>query len=287
MNRPVDHVLLTRFNLPSTGVERSIREQEGWLANRVGLFDRYCVPSVRAQTNRNFNWIVYFDPQSPDWLKDRVRQYAATGLFTPVYRPSVSREELLGDIRSVVAGEGHSLVTTNLDNDDALATDFIDRVQALPRQPLRTAVFLTTGLIKRSSRLYLRVDRDNAFCTVTEPWDSPVTCWADWHVLLRRSMPVIEQAGAPAWLQVVHGENVSNRVRGRLVAAGEWGRLFPGALDDVQTPAPVEILQDRLLAGPARSMTELTRSVVKRVALMLLGKDGFYRLKSLLSGGQR
>ncbi|HEU4807638.1 MAG TPA: glycosyltransferase, partial [Homoserinimonas sp.] len=274
MSHPVHHVLLTRFNLPSAGVERSIREHEGWLANRIELFDRYCVPSVRAQSNRNFSWIIYFDPHSPDWLTRRVRDYAESGLFTPLYRAAVSREDLLSDIRGTVAPGGGRLVTTNLDNDDALATDFVDRIQSLCDQERRTAIFLVTGLIKSGTGVYLRVDRDNAFCTVAEPWDAPVTCWADWHVLLRRSMPVVERQGQPAWLQVVHGENVSNRVRGRLADPRPWRPLFPGALDDVPAPRAVDLLGDRLVAAPARATREIARGGAKRLVLAVLGKDG-------------
>lgn len=283
MTDTVDHVVLTRFNLPSAGVERSIREQEGWLTNRWELFERYCVPSVLSQTNQNFTWIIYFDPQSPPWLIDRAQDYANSGLFRPVYRASVSRDELLGDIRGVTAAGGHSLATTNLDNDDALAVDFVARIQRVPRQPERTAVFLANGLIKSPSGLYQRVDRDNAFCTVVEPWAAPTTCWSDWHMLLRRSMPVIEEQGAPGWLQVVHGENVSNHVRGRLTSPHPWTDLFPGALADVPAPGFAAIATDRLVRGPARAMRDLARGSLKRLALAVLGKDGLDRVKVMLS----
>lgn len=283
----VDHVLLTRFNLPSAGVERSIREREGWLTNRVALFDRYCVPSVRAQGNRNFHWIIYFDPHSPDWLTRRVREYAASGLFVPVYRAEVSHEQLLSDLRDAVPERAGRLLTTNLDNDDALATDFVDRVQKLSVQEPRTAIFLVTGLIKSGADLYLRVDRDNAFCSVAEPWGNPATCWADWHVLLRRRMPVVEQRGAPAWLQVVHGENVSNRVRGRRVDPRAWRSLFPGALEDVPAPGPIDLLADRLIASPARATRDAARSGAKHLLLAAVGKDGLDRLKLRLSGAGR
>ncbi len=42
----VDHVLLTRFNLPTPGVEGLIRAREGWLQDRIELFELYCAPSV-------------------------------------------------------------------------------------------------------------------------------------------------------------------------------------------------------------------------------------------------
>lgn len=282
MTGAVDHVLLTRFNLPSAGVERSIRAQEGWLVNRWGLFETYCVPSVLAQTNQRFEWIIYFDPQSPAWLIDRVAEHAQAGLFHPIYRASVSREELLGDIRSVTDGTGH-LITTNLDNDDALAVDFVDRIQRVPRPVERTAVFLATGLIRSGNRLYLRVDPDNAFCTVVEPWNTPTTCWSDWHMLLRRSMPVIEQRGSPAWLQVVHGENVSNHVRGRLTSPAPFIDLFPGVLGDLAVPGAAALARDRLVSAPVRSTRDFARVSAKRVALAVLGKDGLDRVKVMMS----
>ncbi|MBY8850425.1 putative rhamnosyl transferase, partial [Saccharothrix sp. MB29] len=68
----MDHVVLTRFNLPSVGAESVVRAQEGWLTKRVGLFERYCLPSVAAQTSSDFRWLIYFDPESPQWLKDRI-----------------------------------------------------------------------------------------------------------------------------------------------------------------------------------------------------------------------
>lgn len=287
MTDTIDHVLLTRFNLPSAGVERSIRDQEGWLTHRVALFERYCLPSVMAQSIRNFSWIVYFDPASPDWLKARVAQYSATGILTPVYRASVSREQLVGDIHEATGGRGELLATTNLDNDDAIAVDFVERIQAIPRPANRTAVFLVRGLIQGQAGTYLRVDRDNAFCTVIEPSGAPTTCWADWHMLLRRSMPVVELAGAPGWLQVVHGENVSNRVRGRLVSPVPWRRLFPGALDDAVAPRAGALVRDRLVSAPMRALRETARGGAKTLALAVLGKDGLDRLKLALAGGGR
>ena len=45
----LDHVILTRFNLPTGGVEGIMRAREGWLRERIDLFERYCAPSVAAQ----------------------------------------------------------------------------------------------------------------------------------------------------------------------------------------------------------------------------------------------
>jgi hypothetical protein len=44
----IDHVLLTRFNLPSKGPESLICTMHGWLQRRVELFMKYTISSITA-----------------------------------------------------------------------------------------------------------------------------------------------------------------------------------------------------------------------------------------------
>lgn len=278
----IDHVILTRFNLPSGGIEARIRAGESWLVNRWSLFERYCVPSVAAQTNHNVQWIIYFDPESPEWLKTSIAPYADRGTFTPIYRAEVSYPDLLADVRGVSSGTAGMLITTNLDNDDGLAIDFVERLQSAVDFSDRRAVYLVNGLIMGPGGVYLRKDPDNAFCSVAEPWDQPKMCWADWHLMLRRTMPVVEIEGAPGWLQVVHGENVSNRVRGRLISPAPWSSRFPGALANAPEPGGWGIARDLLISSPLRWLRDTGRATARRAAIAALGKDGMQRMKARL-----
>ena len=283
----VDHVLLTRFNLPTAGRESHVRAQEGWLRDRVELFERFCLPSVRAQTSGNFRWIIYFDPESPTWLKEMIPRLAGDGGFVPIFRESVNHEELLGDLIEVVGKPRKRLVTTNLDNDDGLALDFAERLQMQATIPTgRTAIYFSRGLILNGKDLYSRVDRRNAFCSVVESWEEPVTCWADWHNLLGKSMPVREVAGSPAWLQVVHGGNVSNRVRGRMVSSVFHLKSFPVIPPDTAYPSDRAIRWENLVVAPARYLGERGRSIVKWLMIMVLGKNGLSRVKEMLPAGK-
>lgn len=279
MTHNVDHVLLTRFNLPTNGVEGLIRARDGWLRERVALFECYCAPSVHSQTCQNFRWIVYFDPDSPGWLRDWISAHAP-GRFTPVFRSSVSSDDVVADIRTLFGSDASVLVTSNLDNDDALALDFVERVQSAAPQVDRTAVYVAHGLIKSRHRIYLRRDQRNAFCSVVESWDSPSTCWCDWHNLLGKSMQVLELTEAPGWLQVVHGRNVSNRVRGRLVSASRYADLFPGLLNDVAPVSFMTYANDLILARPFRTLKEAGRAALKGVAMKTVGKEGLSRVKT-------
>lgn len=281
MNAQVDHVILTRFNLPSAGVEGVIRARVGWLRERLALFERYCLPSVLMQTNQFFHWIIYLDPESPDWLMERIEQLGSGGTFTPVYRTAVSNDELCSDLRAVSGARHNSLITTNLDNDDALALNFVARLQEAPDTDGRCALYLTRGLIRNGRSLYLRTDPSNAFCSVREDWEGARTCWTDWHNLLAKTMPVRELTGAPAWLQVIHGSNVSNRVRGRRVAAAPFASSFRGLLEGIEDPGIRDELWDAVVWRPTRFATETGRAAAKRTVLALGGKAGLDRVKSL------
>ncbi len=276
----LSHVLLTRFNLPSVGVESLIRAREGWLRERVVLFEKYCLPSVLAQDCQNFEWIVYFDPESPAWLHRRIDTYRETGVLTAVLRTEVPREQLRSDIAAVVDPRTEVLITTNLDNDDGIARDFVSRLQAVAAPAERVAVYLTTGLIKSPRGVYVHHDPNNAFCSVREPYRAPVTCWSDWHNLLSRSMPAVAVDSPPAWLQVVHGANVSNRVRGRLVAPGRYAPRFGRMLDDVPQPTRGALLRDGAVFGPARAVREAGRAGVKKALVAVGGTDGLDRVKA-------
>ncbi len=286
----IDHVILTRFNLPSAGPEGLVRARPNWLRERIALFEKYTIPSVVAQTERNFSWIVYFDPDSPEWLKERIVGHGRA--YTPLFRAEVSPGVLVEDLARLTGGRGERLITSNLDNDDGIALDFVARIQAVADDRPQVAVFLTKGLIKSAGRLYSRTDRHNAFCSVVETWTAPRTCWSEWHNLLATTMPVVELAGQPGWLQVVHGSNVSNRVRGRRISAHGLPDLFGTLLDDVSDvdgagTFRTRFLVDRYLAGPLRSARDLARGAVKGVLLRVLGKSGLDRAKYILARAAR
>lgn len=276
----VDHVLLTRFNLPSVGAESIVRAKDGWLRARIELFRRYCLPSVLGQTRQDFKWIIYLDPQSPEWLVSVMDDLNHRGTFTPIYRAEVGRTELLGDLRLVSGAHHRELLTTNLDNDDGLAADFVERLQAAGSYGTRSALYLTNGLITSGSALYLRRDRSNAFCSVREDWEAARTCWSDWHNLLGQSMNVRELGGAPAWLQVVHGSNVSNRLHGKRVSAAPYLDAFGSLLNDIDDVGRLDLLRDRALERPRRIARDSGRSLLKHAAMTVLGKEGLDRLKS-------
>lgn len=286
-----DHVFLTRFNMPSEGVENHIRQNPQWLKDRVRLFETYCLPSMRAQTLPDYRWIVYFDAQSPTWLRDRIDAWSILVPMHPVFRVTVSRQERLADILEAVRQPADYLLTTNLDNDDGLALDFVERLARFEAQETRTVLYFGRGLIQANDRLYLREDRTNAFCSVLESWSNPVTCWVAPHNQLQQLMPEVVLDGPPAWMQTIHGNNVSNRVHGRLVAPAPYLNTFAG-LDKLPAIGRHDLVLDLCLGVPQRAAVSSARHAVKWLALHLGGKSTsdklkiiWYRLRKTLGAG--
>jgi hypothetical protein len=287
MTADVGHVLLTRFNLPTHGHESLVRAKANWLHDRTQLFDRYCHPSVAAQTDQNFSWVIYFDPESPEWLMNWIRAHEAAGHFTPLFREQVPREVLLADIEEVLGRRPNWLITSNLDNDDSIAVDFVERVKSAPTKGSRTAVYLADGLIRRDGKLYRHHYPLNPFCSVVETWDAPVTAWNYWHISLPDHMPATILRGGPGWLQVVHGANVSNRVRGRLTRTAQHRSAFPGLLEDLDEPSPTARIADALVAVPMRAVREGGRAAAKAAITRVGGREAVNQARTVLAGARR
>lgn len=273
------NVFLTRYNLPSEGVESLIRAKDGWLRERTELFERYTVPSVRAQLGEDIYWVVYLDTESPQWLLDKMYGWRDESLLTPVLRTSVSPEDRAHDIRQAVGRDSGPVITANLDNDDGLAKDFVQRLRQAPVNGERNALYIAHGLISNGARTYLREDRVNAFCAVREDLADPVTCWTDWHNRLGLHMPVVEVEGGPGWLQVIHGTNVSNRVRGTIVDPAPYRELFGELLDGIEAPTRAELARDRFVEAPSRWLRDSARGQARAGLVKVLGKERFNAMK--------
>ena len=117
------------------------------------LFERYCLPSLKGQTCKNFDWIVLFDSTTPERYKQKIEEYQKDfQQFVPVfvkleegrYFAEVFRDEVVKRITNDNArstsgrlqGKNHDLnkewgrvITTYLDNDDALNVRFVEDLQ--------------------------------------------------------------------------------------------------------------------------------------------------------------
>lgn len=270
----VVHVILTRFNLATPGRESAIRNQPGWLAGRFALFERYCLPTVAAQQGarqgRDFRWIVYFDEATPEPFRARIAACRAVCDFHPYFTPIFPGERWGISARAVLAAEGREapwLLSTRLDNDDGLAVDFVARVQAAASSvPAgRVAFNVTEGYVFDGARAYAHAHPSNAFASLVEPWASARTVSDHQHMHLGETAPIVQVGGPGGWLQVVHGGNVSNKIRGRRVPAAELAGRFPARLALGAPASAAAIAAENLFVAPLREARDRAAGLVRRL----------------------
>lgn len=277
MTLAIRHVFLTRFNLATPGREAAHRVRAGWLEERFDLFERYCLPAMAAQTEQDFDWIVYFDDQTPAWARARVDATRRVRAFHPCYTALFDAD---GWARSTLAHVGAErrdvLLTSNLDNDDGLAIDYVARVQAAARaewRGARVALNMTNGFVLNGDALYRHHHRSNAFSNLVEDYAAPHTINTLRHMEIANHVPLVQMGGPGGWLQVVHDDNVSNRVRGTRVSRLEATARFPEILvRDVIDPGVAALAIDRVVTAPMRMLRDIAFGGARHALALVRGQ---------------
>lgn len=130
----LQHFILTRFNVHLWNKAKDGRKVRTtrWLEHRFQLFEKYCLPSVKNQTLQKFEWIVLFDNMTPDSFKERIAGYQkeCPQLRSVFVKPEngwrfaeIFRSEIVKRLKS------KRVLTTYLDNDDALNVRFAEDLQ--------------------------------------------------------------------------------------------------------------------------------------------------------------
>ncbi len=134
-------------------------------------------------------------------------------------------------------------------------------------------------------RAYWHSDKSNAFASMVEPWEGALSIWHDRHTQLAAVAPILQLDDAPAWIQLIHGRNVSNRVRGRLADPRALA-TFPLPADELVPQSRAALLADRLYSTLFRDAWEAVRSAIVRLIRVLLPARVLDRLKSALARGR-
>lgn len=263
----MQHFILTRFNIASPGREAPIRNSPGWLERRFDLFEMYCLPSMAAQQHGAYRWLIYFDEETPQAFRERIAAAQARVPFDAIFVGPFRASLAASDIAARLTSQEGRLVTTRLDNDDAIADDFLATIRAeAERHPDGTILNFPRGVALSGGRLYTAADDSNPFTSLVERASGAATIWAAPHTELAKRFPLRQVAAPPSWLQVVHGENVANRIKGKRM--GDKAVLARFSLSDrvhIEPTGPGVLLMDRLVFYPARQLRESAVAFAKKL----------------------
>ena len=226
VTRPFQHVVITRFNVQLA--EGAPTASDLWLRDRLELFLRYTLPSMKNQTMRPDRWMILCDDRSPIWFREVIT--AATQEVGDIVWLSkrFSRES----VSDAIANSHPYLITTRIDNDDCVASDFVQTIQSEFQPSSRLFINFTNGAQFCDGRLYRRADPSNAFISLIEEQapEGPVTVFVGRHDRLATHGPIRQVRVHPMWVQIVHGKNIANSVHGVRTGSRSSLKYFPVGL---------------------------------------------------------
>ncbi|WP_420643241.1 glycosyltransferase [Candidatus Leptofilum sp.] len=211
------HFVLTRFNVRTEFSQGQVPSTR-WLTHRFQLFEKYTYASLRCQTVKNFCWFVFFDAATPPQFKQQIDAYTRWPNFVPVYVESLeigsptAHMLLSNQIQAHCLPETTHIITTRLDNDDAVSKHFLANVQAHFAGQSAEFVNFPNGYILRRNKLYKKRHLSNPFISFIEEIDNFQTVWLAGHHKLAEFGDIVQIDMSPQWLQVVHQRNFRNRV---------------------------------------------------------------------------
>ncbi len=215
------HIITTSFNVPSdnwkkTRGGKSTLTNE-WFLDRIDIFDKYCLPSFKNQTNKNFSWIVFFDINTPDFYIGRIKEIEKE---LPNFKPYFVNDHHEKKIKFLeiipeYIGNSEFLITTDIDNDDILHKEYVKTIQSLFKPVDNLVIDLRRGL-----QLTRKTDHEafiteyysaaNPFVSLIESVKNFKTVTHHYHHQYRNFKDITVFDQKALYIQFIHQNNLMN-----------------------------------------------------------------------------
>lgn len=258
----ISHILMTRFNVRSSPRDSTKGLSIVWLEERLALFEKYCLPSITGQTTRPDVWLILFDAETPPEIKTVMENWQRQFDFiVPVYLEYFNQAVAVSLVNGYKEPDANWLMTTRLDNDDALHPHFFEQLRHNVKEGYREFLNVPQGLIAANGKFYRKNDWSNPFITFSESAFNPETVWIDQHHLLARHAPIRQLALHDGWIQIVHGGNLANQIRGMRAPISSLDRssLLPALLTNLGNESFIDLFMDNSLGLVGRYSGSLFR----------------------------
>lgn len=201
---------------------------DDWMEHRIGLFDKFCFPSVEGQSNQNFIWWILCDPDTKPEFKDQLKKFERDNIIFSLWATDPFKIELdkpgWGAFRKKVNEEASDydvVMTTRLDNDDALHVDYVDTIQGRILEHFNKSshesmlINFKKGykLDTKHDQLYRTHMLNNPFQTLIELGKNHIrTVLGLGNHSTAHERCFTYQDEALMWMEVLHARNIWNRI---------------------------------------------------------------------------
>ncbi len=226
----IEHLLVTRFSIRIG--DATSPQPRSWVEERLALFERFTVPTLRAQQVADFTWWLLCDPQTDPDVADRLHALdprIRLAMIGPEGEHDAvrARADLVATgwrAAGLVRPETTILVQTRLDSDDGLHPAFLQDVTD------DTPLFLASGsadwlrvaacgyqVDTRSRRVFRRITPRGPFQSYYQHLvpGQPAITMPSHHGIATLTITGMASYARWSWLQVVHGGNIDNRIASR------------------------------------------------------------------------
>lgn len=224
MNGKFTHYLITRFNVPVKNWDKDKAGNrvldQAWLDERIGLFTKFCLPTIENQLNQNFTWLIFCDINTPAEYLDNIQQ-SVRSIPGASLRLVSHFDHLMVDLRQLLAEDPSPfLITSRVDNDDGLGPQFIKDVQAHFATEDKLIINFTKGVLYDTTKRILteiQLSQFNHYGSLIEENKSGyqlMTVMGFPHDRPRNGYKVLNIRSRYAWLKIIHDRNMSSKTNG-------------------------------------------------------------------------
>lgn len=230
------HFIGTRFNLKSvewkTTKSGNLVLTNEWLDQRFYIFENYCLPSIKNQSNLNFKWCIFFDSDTPEKYKQKI--FSISREFPVIYPIFIESMEILKEsfkdfiIKNISNTDSH-IITTRIDNDDIIHQDFVAIIQSLFQPKALCVIDMQKGYQVSVDTQYpeirLYTHPFNAFISVVENTKSFDTVFSRMHYGWKNEKSIISYKRKRMWMELSHRENYVNHRQTGLKKAYSYNKM--------------------------------------------------------------
>ena len=213
-------ILVTRFSWPHPIWHTKSREEYSeWVQDRFALFERYTIPSISNCYVKPDYWVILIGENQVEVsnrLQSILKHLDCKIVIAPYFGASIPLTVMISlkDLEYPA-----SIVTTNLDADDMLSSDFFAVLKSLQFQDCcNICVSFCSGsnYMVEDGIFYHSSYPDNPFLSLYETCRSPheaQTVFFRMHTELMSFVrnTIFPRSYYPMWSSVIHENNLANR----------------------------------------------------------------------------
>ena len=216
-----EHFLITRFNLknPKWSVTKNneLLLTKEWMDERLDLFENFCLPSVAAQTEKNFKWLLFLDVSTAKEHQERMLEISKKHSFIQLFYID-GMPNLIGSIKNYIKENCSTpyVITSRIDNDDCISINFIKEVQNQFNQQAYLALDFISGYTLNLKPVMIGKKEHvfNPFISLIERNEHPKTVWENDHNQWKKETSILHIKNKRVWMSVIHEKNKVNEFDG-------------------------------------------------------------------------